>query len=44
MMRMSATLPTPPVPFIADHPFLFLIREQASHSVLFLGRLSEPKS
>ena len=28
--------------FKADHPFLFLIREKTSGSVLFMGRLNEP--
>jgi serpin B len=30
--------------FRADHPFLFLIRDTRSDSILFLGRMSNPKS
>ena len=30
-------------PFNADHPFLFLIRETSSGSVLFMGRLNTPE-
>jgi serpin B len=30
------------VVFRADHPFLFLIRETGSGSVLFFGRLADP--
>lgn len=28
--------------FRADHPFLFVIRDHATGSVLFVGRLSDP--
>jgi serpin B len=34
--------PAWPVPFRADHPFLFLIRERASRVVLFIGRVEDP--
>lgn len=35
-------LPPPPRPFVADRPFLFLIRETDSGLVLFLGRVAKP--
>ncbi|MFH1360361.1 MAG: serpin family protein [Candidatus Omnitrophota bacterium] len=35
-------IPEKPVLFRADHPFLFLIRDVESGSILFLGRLTNP--
>jgi serpin B len=36
------SLPAPPIEFRADHPFLFLIRERQTGSLLFLGRVTDP--
>ncbi|XP_019640741.1 PREDICTED: leukocyte elastase inhibitor-like isoform X4 [Branchiostoma belcheri] len=39
---MKRSLPRPPTPFIADHPFIFLIRDNRSSSVLFFGKMQKP--
>jgi serpin B len=36
--------PDPPVQFDADHPFLFMIRDTLSGSVLFMGQEADPLS
>jgi serpin B len=40
----SAAPPPKPKYFKADHPFLFLIRDHKTGSVLFLGRVENPRS
>lgn len=34
--------PGPPPVFRADHPFLFLIQDSQTDTILFLGRLIDP--
>ncbi|MFH1066935.1 MAG: serpin family protein [bacterium] len=45
IMSKTAFMPEKlPVVFKADHPFLFLIRENASGAILFWGRMSNPNT
>ncbi len=38
----TTSMPLPPKTFIADHPFLFFIRHNASNSILFYGHFCSP--
>jgi serine protease inhibitor len=39
----AITIPlNPPVPFVADHPFIFMIVENTTNTVLFMGRVNDP--
>jgi serpin B len=42
IMRSMAVMANPIPVFRMDHPFLFLIRENKTGSMLFLGRLADP--
>jgi serpin B len=42
MAARPSSPPPPPIIFTADHPFLFLIRDNESGGILFMGRVTDP--
>lgn len=42
VMRAYASRPEPTPDFRADHPFIYLIMDRSTNTVLFMGRFSEP--
>ena len=42
MVRCCAAFPAEPLEFRADHPFIFLLRDNITNSILFFGHLIQP--
>lgn len=43
-MKLTSVEPEPPIVFKADRPFVFLIIDKATGSILFLGRVENPQA
>lgn len=43
VMKLTSAMPDRTPVFRADHPFLFMIRDNTSGSILFFGRVSDPR-
>jgi serpin B len=41
---MAVMMPLPPIPFIVNRPFVFMIVDNTSNTVLFMGRVNDPLS
>ena len=42
--KKSGPAPLPPATFHADRPFVFLIRDRATDTIFFVGRVANPAS
>jgi serpin B len=43
LVMTLAAAPTQPPVFLADHPFLYLIRHNPTGTLLFMGRMMNPR-
>ncbi|XP_033760129.1 serpin B8-like [Pecten maximus] len=41
VVMMKRSLPRPPLQFKADHPFMFVIKDNRSNTILFVGRFAD---
>lgn len=44
VVSLKSAMPEKPVQFIANHPFLFMIRHHDSRLILFMGRVTNPNA
>jgi serpin B len=42
VMKATAMMPTEPIVFNADHPFIFVLCDRGSGAILFMGRVTDP--
>jgi serpin B len=43
IMMLSMSMPVPAIDFIADHPFVYIIRNQETGAILFMGTSLSPE-
>lgn len=43
VMMPRCLMPMPPEPMVVDHPFIFMIYDKCSNSILFMGKIYNPK-
>jgi serpin B len=39
---IATSMPPPPLVLNIDHPFLYIIRETTTNSILFMGKVADP--
>lgn len=44
VVMAGTAMPTDPIEFRADHPFIFIIQENSTGSILFMGKVIDPTS
>ena len=44
VMNLKSAMPSPTNTFRADHPFIFLIQDKETNTILFLGKVTNPNN